>query len=84
MDTIGPDLHKRESQLCMGHDNGASPTSASCRAASASGRCSGNVTESGAASAWQVIAAGRGRRLVGAVRSFVPPRCAEVAGPHAH
>jgi len=22
MDTIGLDLHKRESQLCMGHDNG--------------------------------------------------------------
>jgi hypothetical protein len=43
---------------------------------------SSSVTESGAASASQLMAAGRGRRLVGAVRSFVPPPCAEADAPH--
>lgn len=40
------------------------------------------MTESGSASASQLMAAGESRELVGAVRSFVPPKCAEASGPH--
>lgn len=40
------------------------------------------MTESGAASASQLMAAVESRELVGAARSFAPPNCAETSASH--
>jgi hypothetical protein len=40
------------------------------------------MTESGAASALQLMAAVESRELVGAGRSFAPPNCAETTASH--
>jgi hypothetical protein len=44
--------------------------------------CLVEMTESGAASASQLMAAIESRELVGAVRPFAPPNCAETSASH--